>query len=582
MRTTFSLWLTTIILLTVLAFLAVFQPITFSPRKDPSDTSKYLRPAGVKVKNWDPSRPPDPYTSVGQMNIYAYMPQHDLRLGLDLRGGMHVVLQIPNRALFQYTLTTPLAGALEAEEKQQQFQQDLTAPGAGLVTPEQDASKLSIVVNENQVEVSTMAKSAIVARSQLDKINAVMAKDFAKGSYKSPDPENVASYYLSVDPKLQDNVRSIMERRVNPDGTKEVQAYNKGIDQVVLEIPGEKDPAHVEKLIGITAKLEFRLIPKSMDVSPNRDANGATNGVIVTSRGHTLADQDVINASYLVVQGNALKPDSGVTYDQSHQPAVSFSMANQKDRTKFGAITSEHTNEYLAIVLDNKIITAPVIKDAIYGDGIISGGFPTLTSAQDLATLLNAGALPVPVSIIENRTVSATLGAASVKMSIIAGLVGLLAVLIFMATYYRLPGLMADIALLIYICLSLGVMWAYRDFTLTLPGIAGVIIAIGMAVDANVIIFERLKEELRAQKPLETAIDVAFSRAWTAILDSNVASLITGSVLYALGTGAVRGFAVTLIIGVSVSMFTAVTVTRLLMKIMIHTKAGHNMANYGI
>ena len=204
-----------------------------------------------------------------------------------------------------------------------------------------------------------------------------------------------------------------------------------------------------------------------------------------------------------------------------------------------------------------------------------------MEQVTDWATLLNAGALPVPVKIVETRTVSATLGADSISKSLYAGIIGLALVLIFMAAYYRLPGLMADLALVVYIVLSLAVLKLF-DATLTLPGIAGLVISVGMAVDANVIIFERLKEELRTQKPLETSIDVAFQRAWTAILDSNVASLITGSVLYALGTGAVRGFAITLIIGVAVSLFTAVTVTRLFMKLMIRSRAAHKLAWYGL
>ncbi len=530
------------------------------------------------------------------MNLYFYAPQHDLRLGIDLRGGMYVVLQIPNRAVYNYTLKPPLAGALEAEEKQKQFVQDLTDPKAGFVPAvqntgqdssgqsEQDiASKPSIVVNTDKVVVTTYGvQSPEDAKFLLDKVNAVMEKDFGKGNYVAPAADNVDAYYRPVDKTTQDSICEIMQKRIDPDGTKEVHPQPKGTNQIVLEIPGEKDPAHVEKMIGTTAKLEFRLIPKDMTVTPNHDENGNITGVVVTDRGTTLTDQEVINQSYLVITGSQLRPNAGVTKDQGNQPAVSFSVDKQEDREYFGTFTGAHIGEDLAIVLDNKIVEAPVIKDAIPGDGQITGGFPTLQNAQDLATLLNAGALPVPVTIVENRTVSATLGAASVRMSMFAGLIGLAAVLIFMAAYYRLPGLMADIALIIYINLALAVMWLWGSFTLTLPGIAGVIIAIGMAVDANVIIFERLKEELRAQKPVETAIDVAFSRAWTAILDSNIASLITGSVLYIMGTDAVKGFAVTLIIGVLVSMFTAVTITRLLMKLMVRTKAGHNMALYGV
>ncbi|HEY3376668.1 MAG TPA: protein translocase subunit SecD, partial [Armatimonadota bacterium] len=290
---------------------------------------------------------------------------------------------------------------------------------------------------------------------------------------------------------------------------------------------------------------------------------------------------DALKSAVLVVRGRDLSPTSGVTYDQQHRPAVSFSMRTKDAQTRFGVVTGSNIGRKLAIVLDGKIISAPVIQSQINGSGIISGGFKDLPEAQDLAVLLNAGALPVKVNIVENRTVSATLGADSVSASMKAGIIGLIAVLVFMIAYYRLPGLMANLALVIYIFLSLAVLKVFGS-TLTLPGIAGIIISIGMAVDANVIIFERLKEELKTQKPLESAIDVAFARAWTAILDSNVASIITGSVLYMLGTGAVKGFAVTLLIGVVVSMFTAITITRLFMKLMIRSKAGHNLAWYGV
>jgi len=573
MRTSLSLWLTAIILLTVVAFFIVFQPVTTQPRKDPSDTSLYLRPYGVK--KFEATRPPDPYTSIGQTNIYLYSPQHDLRLGLDLRGGMHVVLSIPDRAEFNYTLKPALAGPNDAALKQQKLLAALADPQAGL-GPEMvnDPAKLSAIVRESQVQIITQARSADDAKYQLTKIDAAMAKVFDKGQYSEPDSDKI---FKPVDADTQKSVLSIMEKRVNPEGTKEVQGYTKGINQVVLEIPGEKDPAKVEKMIGTTAHMEFRLVPDSIRV----DLDHATNQVTIYRSGTPITDKEAIDASYLVVPGSALKPNCDVTYDNQHNWAVSFSMKDNESSERFGAVTASNIGKQLAIVLDNKIITAPVIKDAIPGNGIISGGF-SMESAKELATLLNAGALPVPVQIVENRTVSATLGAASVSQSLFAGLIGLIAVLIFMVAYYRLPGLMADLALTVYIFLLLGVMWLWRDFTLTLPGIAGVIISIGMAVDANVIIFERLKEELRSQKPVETAIDVAFSRAWTAILDSNVASLITGTVLYLLGTGTVKGFAVTLIIGVLVSMFTAVTVTRLFMKLLVRTKAGHNLAMYGI
>ena len=310
------------------------------------------------------------------------------------------------------------------------------------------------------------------------------------------------------------------------------------------------------------------------------DDKGNISSLADRNTGKILTDAEALKSATLVVSGKDLKPDCKPTFDQGHKPAVSFEMATPQATATFAALTGGHINWYLAIVLDNKIISAPTIKDRIDGAGIITGS-KSMDDAQDFATLLNGGALPTKVNILENRTVSATLGADSISLSLKAGLLGFAAVLIFMIAYYRLPGIMASLALVIYIFLSLAVLKLFGS-TLTLPGIAGIIISVGMAVDANVIIFERLKEELRTQKPLETAIDVAFARAWTAILDSNVASLITGFVLYQLGTGTVKGFAITLLIGVLVSMFTAVTVTRLLMKLMIRSSAGHKLAWYGV
>ncbi len=199
-------------------------------------------------------------------------------------------------------------------------------------------------------------------------------------------------------------MRNIIKKRVNPDGGR-CSDISEGSRSARAGVPREKDQAHEEKLIDESAKLEFRLLPKDLNVTMNQDDNGIITGVTMTDRGSTLTDQQVIDRSYLVMTGSQLRPNSGVTYDNAHKPAVSFSIDKEDVRQGFGAFTEAHKGEYLAIVLDNKIMEAPVIKDAIPGDGIIAGGFPTLQSAQDLATLLNAGALPVPVRIVESRMV---------------------------------------------------------------------------------------------------------------------------------------------------------------------------------
>lgn len=581
-----SLWLTAIIVLTLAAFLFVFKPITFSARKDPSDASLYLKPVGAK--SFHATSMPDPTFSLGErqsFNVYLYTPQHDLRLGLDLRGGMRVVLQIPDRSTFTYPLKQKLAGQADATDKQQELRAVL-AGNDYLGEVANDDKQVEVTVNEQQAEIVTTWKNESEAQAQFEASNRAMAKVFGQGQFVSPrakdllDSEAIAKQRKET----QESVRNIMENRMNGSGMTEVVAYAKGKGQVVLEIPGVKDPDHVREMIGKTASMQFRLVPAGMSVSVDDETGDAT----ASRGGQILEGPELINATYLVITGKDLKPNSDIVPDQkaAGKMAVSFEMrdkskAEKAKRDQFAALTAGSIGRQLMIVLDDAVVMAPVIEDRLPGEGIITGHFAP-EEAKDLATLLNAGALPVPVDIVETRTVSATLGADSVSMSMTAGIIGLIAVLVFMIGYYRLPGMMASIALIIYIFLSLGALMLFKDTTLTLPGIAGIILSIGMAVDANVIIFERLKEELRTKKPLSVAIDVAFARAWTAILDSNVASLITGSVLYWLGTGAVRGFAVTLMIGVAVSMFTAVTVTRLLMKLMIRSKAGHNLAWYGV
>jgi len=575
MRNTLSFWLTGIIVLTILAFLAVFKPITFSARKDPSDASHYLRP--VSVKEFNATVEPEGTFSFFNSPVYVYVPQHDLRLGLDLRGGMRVVLTIPERITFHYPLVKSLSDA-DLIAKQKALNDILSAdPAFG---EDQD---VEVTFSTTDVTVVTSPGSVEQREAQFAALNTAMTNMFGEGNFTIPDKTDIFDDTKMAEERkeLQTSVGAIMEKRMNSSGLTEVTAYAAGRDRIVLEIPGVKDPDLVRKNIRSTAQMEFRLIPSTIQVSVSdggRISAWHANGGAITGTDQEITAQ-VLKESMLVLSGKDMKPNFRLSFNDGGKPAISFEVKDDK-KNDFAAFTAGHIHQVMAIVLDGKIQMAPQIQNRIPGSGIITGNF-TQEGAKEWAKLLNAGALPVSVKIAETRTVSATLGADSVAASLIAGLVGLVLVLIFMASYYRLPGLIANLALLIYIVLSLAVLKLF-DATLTLPGIAGIIISIGMAVDANILIFERLKEELRTQKPLETAIDVAFSRAWTAILDSNVASMITGFVLYALGTGAVKGFAITLLIGVAVSMFTAVTITRLFMKLMIRSKAGHNLAWYGI
>ena len=292
----------------------------------------------------------------------------------------------------------------------------------------------------------------------------------------------------------------------------------------------------------------------------------------------------------IILTGADLEPKSSAELaGTGSTPAVS-QVFNDDGRDKFAKFTTEHTGEINGIVLDDAVISAPYIETPILdGQAQISGGFATLNEAQSLANLLNAGSLPIPLEQVQTQNVEASLGVGAVTKSLTAGLVGLALVLVFMLVYYRLPGLVADVALCIYALFTLAIFkgalsWLFPGLvvTLTLPGIAGFILSIGMAVDANILIFERLKEELRSGKALRPAIDAAFKRAFSAIRDSNICTSITCIVLLSLGTASVRGFALTLLIGVLVSLFSAITVTRTLLYLLVDAGIGNNVALFGL
>ncbi|MGH2460873.1 MAG: protein translocase subunit SecD, partial [Chloroflexota bacterium] len=284
-----------------------------------------------------------------------------------------------------------------------------------------------------------------------------------------------------------------------------------------------------------------------------------------------------------VMTGKDLKT-ADVGFDQYNQPLVNFTLTSDGSKT-FGDYTTKNVGKYLAITLDKKVIESPVIQQPITGgSGQISGGF-TLQSAQDLVIQLRYGALPIPLKVVESNQVGPTLGAQAVQQSIIAGAIGLGIVLTFMLLYYRMPGLLADCALLIYAAVTFA-LFRMIPVTLTLAGIAGFILSIGMAVDANILIFERMKEELRAGRSLRAAIDAGFARAWTSIRDSNFSTLITCAILYwfgaTFGASIIQGFALTLAIGVVISLFTAILVSRTFLQLIVDTNRVRDLRWYGL
>ncbi len=356
-----------------------------------------------------------------------------------------------------------------------------------------------------------------------------------------------------------DSAREVIERRVNLFGVSEsvVQTSKVGNSRrILVDLPGIKDSSEAANLVGKTAQLEFKELKES---TASGEATPSANFVSTGLTGNDLKKSQV-------QFGNGGQSQSNGT------PTVQLEF-NSDGAKKFADITKRNIGKPLAIFLDDQPVTAPTVNTEILdGNAVISGNF-TVEAAKQLAVQLNAGALPVPIKIIEQRSIGATLGQDSINKSIIAAIIGIMTVILYMLFYYGRYGLVAGLALLIYTLISVAIfrtgLFIMPPITLTLAGIAGFILSIGMAVDANILIFERMREERRWGKPTKQALELGFRRAWSSIRDSNISSLLTAAILYFLGTGLVKGFAVAFAIGVLVSMFSAIVLTRTLLKIFV-------------
>lgn len=347
-----------------------------------------------------------------------------------------------------------------------------------------------------------------------------------------------------VDEDAMQRVVSIMEKRVNELGLTEPIIQREGERRVIIELPGIKDPDKAIETIGKTAMLEFK------------DEEGNT-----------------------LLTGTDLKDAQAAMNQQNNQSVVNLEFSDEGAK-KFADATLKNVGRQIAILLDGEILTNPVVREPILGGRAEISGQRDLEEAQRLAVLLRSGALPVKVNIIETRTVGPSLGQDSKDKSEFAFVIGIAAVLIFMLIFYRACGFVADVSLMAYTILLLAVLKAL-DATLTLPGVAGIILSIGMAVDANVLIFEHFKEEFRSGKSIRFAMDAGFKRAFTTILDSNTTTIIAAAVLFLFGTGTIRGFAITLGLGVLLSMFTAITLTQFMLKLLVNSNIISNPSIYG-
>lgn len=359
----------------------------------------------------------------------------------------------------------------------------------------------------------------------------------------------------------------IIRRRIDPDGTKEPIIQRQGKDRVLVQLPGVDDPEVIKRLLGRTAKLTFQMVDLRMTAAEALDRGRTPPGTVL------LPGDDDDGRSYViekrVIVSGELLDSATASFDQNNRPAVSFTL-NATGAKRFGKATGENIGRPFAIILDGKVVSAPTIQSQIFANGQITGEF-SVAETNELALILRAGALPAPLIVLEERSIGPGLGADSVAAGEIAAIVAIALVIIYMLLSYGTFGLMANVALVVNIILIIAALSAIQA-TLTLPGIAGIVLTMGMAVDANVLVFERIREELRRGRSVISAIDGGYQRAISTIIDSNLTTLFAATFLYIFGSGPIKGFAVTLAIGIITSLFTAVMVTRMLVIIWLERK----------
>ncbi len=481
-----------------------------------------------------------------------FLPKEKIHLGLDLQGGMHLVLEVDTQKALEAMMGRTAENLKETLMDNRVRFRNLKTTEDGTITLE-------------------LSESA--AKTDLEKIMRADFPDLEIASSVPRDGGQLVSIKINDKRALElqkvtvEHSLETIRNRVDQFGITEPEIVPQGDNRIMVQLPGIKDPERAKNLIGKTALLEFKLVDDEHSLEEAIRGNIPEGSMIAYGLREDRSSGQRGSVPYLLksralLTGASLETAKVQISDRFGEPTVSLKFSSQ-GAVDFDRITAENVRRRLAIVLDGVVHSAPVIQERISGgQAQISGNF-TLEEARDLAIVLRAGALPAPVNILEERTVGPSLGSDSIRQGIMATIIGSLLVIFFMLFYYRLSGGIADSALILNIILILGILAAFRA-TLTLPGIAGLLLTVGVAVDANVLIFERIKEELRTGKTIRLAIDTGFKRAFVTILDTHITGIVSAAFLIMFGTGPIKGFAVTLIIGLIVSLFTAYFVTRVL------------------
>ena len=465
-----------------------------------------------------------------------------INLGLDLQGGSYLLLEIDNKPVITQKLQNTLPSLRQYLKNKKIYFKNLKI---------EDDKTIIFDIKNDQIE-----QTKLLFEDKDSDINPYYSQfkshQFDLLILNNQFRLNLSKYGLIEIKKTSlDQALEIVRRRIDEVGTNEPNILQRGIDRILVELPGLDDPMRVKNLLGKTANLTFRFVTQDLE-----ETFGSEKLIFEDS------SEEAFVSKRIILSGDNLIDAQPSMDTQANETVVSFTL-DRVGAKRFAKATTSAIGKRLAIVLDGKVISAPVIQDAIIGgSGQITGGF-TFQSATDLALLLRSGALPAPLNIIEERTVGPDLGQDSINAGVFALIIGFILVIVFMFFKYKVFGLIANITLILNLFLLVGILTLF-EATLTLPGIAGIILTVGMAVDANVLIFERIKEEIRSEKNQIVAFDSGYERSKTAIIDANITTLIAAAILFFMGSGPIKGFSVTLGIGIFTTLFSVYFIARLL------------------
>ena len=478
-----------------------------------------------------------------------------INLGLDLQGGSYLLLEIDNKPVILKNLQNTILTLRKYLKEEKISFKNLSVENNDTIEFEvksNDEEKIKNLFESKESEINPYYPQYKSHQFDLNFIENKFKLTFSKYGL------------IEIKNSSQNQALEIVRRRIDEVGTNEPNILKRGNDRILVELPGLDDPMRIKNLLGKTANLSFRFITSNSEETFGTDKLSFEDG-----------SEEVIVSKRIILSGDNLLDAQPRMDTQTNETIVRFTL-DRVGAKRFGKATSEGIGKRLAIVLDGKIISAPVVRDAILGgNGQISGGF-TFQSATDLALLLRSGALPAPLNIIEERTVGPDLGQDSINSGIFALIIGFALVIIFMIIKYKYFGFIANITLILNLFLLVGILTLF-EATLTLPGIAGIILTVGMAVDANVLIFERIKEEIRNEKNQILAFDSGYIKSRTAVIDANITTLIAAIILFVMGSGPIKGFSVTLGVGIFTTLFSVYFIARLLTS--LHVKKNKHKEN---